>query len=372
MGTQTSYSASNFSAALNTPELQKSQIDPLKAGLKTGAKALSATSSLATTVPWGTIASGAISIGAGLWSGLSASNKKKKQQKKFREKFTVDQALHNEGQDNLGRARDATNNAGYFSNVYAQEGTKLAKPIFKTDSTLQANEDVPFVKRMVKEKIKGLPDGEKTMTHKLGYVENNGKYDVYPHVQDIDGILKHFPKKDWKEAYESARTNNNTISFEKEEDAKRFSNDDWKKWHTEKYGTQFKNGGTLSESSQLPVGVDLMKRFIDEFEFSKQEPTKHRQGGKLHVIPDGALHSRKNKHGDKGVPVVVENGEDYDKTAEIEREELILSKKISEYLEAVVKQYQENPDDKALLLEIGTLLKDELLNNTDDKTNKFL
>lgn len=245
MATQRSYNASNFSAALQTPQLQKSQIDPLKAGLKTGAKAMSATSSLATTVPWGTIASGAISVGAGIWGGLAAKKKKEKQEKKFQQTYKRETTLHNERMDNLSRAKDASNNAGYYSNLYAKDG------------------------------------------------------------------------------------------------------------------------------GQLPVGVDLMKKFIDEYDFSKPV-SKHREGGKLNVIPNGALHSRKNNYGDKGVPVVVESGNDYEKAAEIEREELILSKDISQVLEDAIGKYQENPDNEALLLEIGTMLKDELLNNTDDKTNKLL
>jgi len=90
------------------------------------------------------------------------------------------------------------------------------------------------------------------------------------------------------------------------------------------------------------------------------------------VIPEGALHARKNNidmegvtH--KGIPVVTqeENGK-IKQHAEIEREELIFHKELTDKIEALYKQYKEG-DDKALL-EAGKILTYEILENTDDNT----
>jgi len=106
--------------------------------------------------------------------------------------------------------------------------------------------------------------------------------------------------------------------------------------------------------------------------------TKAKDGGQLNVIPEGALHARKNNYegdlGDqvtsKGIPVIT-----YDKEgaiiqhAEIENSEIIFNKETSTKLEDLYKQYKET-DDKSkkleLELECGKFLADEILENTID------
>lgn len=108
----------------------------------------------------------------------------------------------------------------------------------------------------------------------------------------------------------------------------------------------------------------------------KVSPQAFKQGGQMSVIPEGALHARKNnmelaKEGEvthKGIPVVDNNGE---QQAEIERNEIIYSKSATDMIEKLYKEYnqtsQKNKDQIAI--KMGKFLTKEILENTDDKTN---
>ena len=99
-----------------------------------------------------------------------------------------------------------------------------------------------------------------------------------------------------------------------------------------------------------------------------------KQGGQMNVIPEGALHARKNNmegagedFTSKGIPVVDNQGE---QQAEIEREEVIFTKDLTEFLEENMKKYNEEDSDKdAIAIKVGKRLTKELLTNTDDRTN---
>lgn len=99
-----------------------------------------------------------------------------------------------------------------------------------------------------------------------------------------------------------------------------------------------------------------------------------KQGGQMNVIPEGALHARKNNMDGagedftaKGIPVVDNQGE---QQAEIEREEVIFTKDLTEFLEENMKKYNEEDSDKdAIAIRVGKRLTKELLTNTDDRTN---
>ena len=103
-------------------------------------------------------------------------------------------------------------------------------------------------------------------------------------------------------------------------------------------------------------------------------PIIYKQGGQMNVIPEGALHARKNNMegaGEdftaKGIPVVDNQGE---QQAEIEREEVIFTKDLTEFLEENMKKYNEEDSDKdAIAIKVGKRLTKELLTNTDDRTN---
>lgn len=121
---------------------------------------------------------------------------------------------------------------------------------------------------------------------------------------------------------------------------------------------KLQNGGTLEYSV-----IELVTPEIESF----------KQGGTINVIPDGALHAHKNNMGldnitPKGIPVV---DNDNEQQAEIEREELILIKSVTEKLEELYKKYQESQDDD-IAIEAGKLLVEQILHNTQDNTNKLL
>lgn len=98
-----------------------------------------------------------------------------------------------------------------------------------------------------------------------------------------------------------------------------------------------------------------------------------KQGGQMNVIPEGALHARKNNmegagedFTSKGIPVVDNNGE---QQAEIEKNEVIFNKDLTDFLEENMKKYNEEDSDKdAIAIKVGKRLAKELLTNTDDRT----
>ena len=109
-------------------------------------------------------------------------------------------------------------------------------------------------------------------------------------------------------------------------------------------------------------------------DYYKYVPKKFAEGGKVNVIPDGALHAHKHHLEDispeyeqvtsKGIPVVTEEeGGKLKQHAEIERNEIILRLEVTKKLEKLMK---DGSDDAAI--EAGKLLAHEIINNTVDNT----
>lgn len=101
---------------------------------------------------------------------------------------------------------------------------------------------------------------------------------------------------------------------------------------------------------------------------------KFQKGGTINVIPEGALHARKNNMDmdditKKGIPVVDKEGE---QQAEIERNEVILRLEVTQKLEELSKIYysEESSEEEKeqAALDAGKLLSDEILYNTQDNT----
>lgn len=119
---------------------------------------------------------------------------------------------------------------------------------------------------------------------------------------------------------------------------------------------------------------------------------KHQNGAKLqdielteesNVLPTGVLH--KNKHEDfdldvtnKGIPVItvtddnVETLEEIQEQkdsviqhAEVEKEEIIFNKELTDKIEDLRKQWNSNKNEN-LLLEAGKIITKEILFNTED------
>lgn len=95
---------------------------------------------------------------------------------------------------------------------------------------------------------------------------------------------------------------------------------------------------------------------------------KFADGGKMNVIPEGALHAHKN-HMDvdgithKGIPVITEEDGGVIQHAEIERNEIIFTKEVTEKLEELAKKGTDEAAIKA-----GKILAREIMENTQDNT----
>lgn len=109
-------------------------------------------------------------------------------------------------------------------------------------------------------------------------------------------------------------------------------------------------------------------------DYYKYVPKKFAEGGKVNVIPNGALHAHKHHLEDispeyeqvtsKGIPVVTEEeGGKLKQHAEIERNEIIFRLEVTKKLEELMK---DGSDDAAI--EAGKLLAHEIINNTVDNT----
>lgn len=113
----------------------------------------------------------------------------------------------------------------------------------------------------------------------------------------------------------------------------------------------------------------------------KEEPAQtieaFKEGGQMNVIPEGALHARKNNMegaGEdftaKGIPVIDNNGE---QQAEIEKEEWTMTKELTDDVEKWYKEYYKEDisqkDKDELAIKCGKRITKELLHNTDDRAN---
>jgi len=143
-----------------------------------------------------------------------------------------------------------------------------------------------------------------------------------------------------------------------------------------------KKGGTIPMDIQMfldEVKVAYKKKYggpIYSREVAgpgKSRLVNFRAGGSTSVIPKGVYHGRKNELGDKGIPVVVEReGGELEKVAEIEHNELILRKAVTNEVEQRTKIYKNNPDDKNNLYMLGALIFNEVTKNTIDNQGELL
>ena len=108
----------------------------------------------------------------------------------------------------------------------------------------------------------------------------------------------------------------------------------------------------------------------------KVSPQAFKQGGQMNVIPDGALHARKNNMegaGEdftaKGIPVMDNDGQ---QQAEIERNEVIFNKEVTDFIEENYKKFKSeeisNSEKDEIAIKVGKRLVKELLENTQDNT----
>lgn len=142
------------------------------------------------------------------------------------------------------------------------------------------------------------------------------------------------------------------------------------------YGTRVgKKGMKLPSNNDISRIRKLLQKpfFIEALpleevpEFKEGGVLEFKDGGQMNVIPEGALHARKNNmegagvdFTHKGIPVIDKEGE---QQAEIERDEIIFRKEVTSKLEELMK----DGSDKAAI-EAGRLLVEEIFENTEDRT----
>ena len=142
----------------------------------------------------------------------------------------------------------------------------------------------------------------------------------------------------------------------------------------------YQEGGILEISlSDIPEEYLEPVSTIEEVTLDSILP-EFKEGGKVNVIPEGALHARLHHMENaenltkKGIPVVSEkeNGQ-LEQQAEIERDEIIFRLEVTKKLEELLKKYSDNEtsqkDKDLVAIEAGKLLVEEILNNTQDNTN---
>ena len=109
----------------------------------------------------------------------------------------------------------------------------------------------------------------------------------------------------------------------------------------------------------------------------KVSPQAFKQGGQMNVIPEGALHARKNNMEGagkdftaKGIPVMDIDGKE--QVAEIEKNEIVFNKEVTDFIEKNYKEFNSDEigssEKDELAIKVGKRLVKEILENTDDRT----
>lgn len=232
--------------------------------------------------------------------------------------------------------------------IEAQKGTKLPRTIEQLIAYAK-KQNPRFIQRM-SEPVKYIEfiddNGNNAIgTHYMGWeLDKDGNAIVFSRIMENDsGNLQLY---NIEEAIAKALQDNNYLKMTPEE-AKIFT-----------------------ESPDTTKGYKMgWPEFFD--------PKKYKQGGKINVIPEGALHARLH-HLDikgitkKGIPVVIkdETGK-IEQLAEIERDEIIINIDTTKELEKLLKEYQDSDkqsEKDKLAIEAGKLLVEQILRNTKDNT----
>ena len=316
------------------------------------------------------------------------------------------------GEDPIGYLNDGTH-------LYKKgDGTigPLTKENIGKDNLfdLIKNSNANFAKRLQDPNRKYItyPDGS-IGNFKLAWSEDETGTIVYPEIQEIDGQLIDL-SGDREKAWESAIEHKDYIYFPSNDAADWFTKN-YKNYYKgfDRTPQTFKQGGkTLKEkleedgewidivnsgrmkldkskldqdqlSGKKPIGeLNREKLYLIgdkiyfESDIPKQELEKFKQGGQMNVIPEGALHARKNNmegagkdFTHKGIPVIDDDGK---QQAEIEREEVIFNKEVTEKLENYYKQYNDDSKSQSekdeIAIKAGKLLAKQLMENTEDRT----
>lgn len=154
--------------------------------------------------------------------------------------------------------------------------------------------------------------------------------------------------------------------------------DDWM------YTLRAKQGAKIKEVKRLSSLYN--KRLISKEPLKEGTTVEFKNGGSINVIPEGALHARKNNLTEinpelegitkKGIPVISkEEGGEMIQHAEIERSEIIFNLETTKKLESLREQYNKSEDKSEkdnLAIEAGRLLAQQIMENTIDNTGELL
>ena len=222
------------------------------------------------------------------------------------------------------------------------------------------------------------------------------------------GLTSIFSTKIKKPTIEFKPNSSYTSTFKDVDKLNNTSNKYYLPWEAKKYNTQIDNYEKLFKTAdaikkdndlrKLTNPQDVYNKYLNTINSDKLKPTaigrkglklfsddlvstvEHlkttqvfQNGGKMNVIPDGALHARKHTIDDeelngsitnKGIPIISkEDGGEVVQHAEIERDEIIFTLEVTKKLEELSKK---GTDEAAI--EAGKLLVEEILFNTDDRT----
>lgn len=138
---------------------------------------------------------------------------------------------------------------------------------------------------------------------------------------------------------------------------------------------KYKEGGKI-EIVEEQVIEEIFDEILDEepLEITDESAiNSFEKGGSFNIIPEGALHARKHNLDienvtTKGIPVVsIDDEGNIEQHAEIEKNEVIFRISVTEKIEDLRKKYEESKDDD-IPVEVGKMLVQELLYNTQDNT----
>lgn len=129
-----------------------------------------------------------------------------------------------------------------------------------------------------------------------------------------------------------------------------------------------RNGLKLPSAEEMQRAVETVTRIRQQKKEAPKTIEEFKEGGKMNVIPEGALHAHKH-HMDvdgitpKGIAVVTQEEGGVVQHAEIERNEIIFTKEVTEELERL---YKDGSDEAAI--QAGKLIAKQIIENTQDNT----
>lgn len=153
---------------------------------------------------------------------------------------------------------------------------------------------------------------------------------------------------------------------------------DYQKQRTSKY--QGNSNYAVGKHGMKLLSIDEINRVLNSRKSSDVQEFKN--GGVIgidsNIIPEGKLHAHKHHLNEsnpdledvtkKGIPIIVVDSEgELQQVAEIEREEIIFRKEVTTKLEELY-----NDGSEEAMIEAGKLIAEELMTNTDDKTEEFI